>query len=439
MTQAETGKTFMYDAWNRLVKVKSGSTVLETFAYDGTNRRVTNTVGSTTTDLYYSDQWQVLEEKVGSSTSARYVWSPVYVDAMVLRDRDTDADGALDERLWAQQDANWNVTAVVDGTGAVVERYVYDAFGAVTVYSPTYSTVRSSSNYGWQYEFQGLQSDGVTGNLYARNRDYDPGLGRFTSLDPSRFEGGDSDLYRTMANSPINRTDSHGLLAARPSTLSIIHANRTGPMLHNYGFFAWPVNFELDEPADPNVGGLIIQRVERSTTLTAGTDNNLKSYHYVEVFEVPRGKRSPAVTLLKDAPPNSPAGSLRTQLMNRGFKLNEFDVGATDWFADRSHPDNTAGTTTFKGTIYYVDGISLKDLPVWWQEGRVEQAGNLPAFNVADTEKTDWYGMMMGVRAVKDGRNGDKTVIGPFIHSITVMWDANKGPVRSKVVEQIPK
>ena len=28
-------------------------------------------------------------------------------------------------RLWAQQDANWNVTALVDAAGDVVERYVY--------------------------------------------------------------------------------------------------------------------------------------------------------------------------------------------------------------------------------------------------------------------------------------------------------------------------
>ncbi len=31
------------------------------------------------------------------------------------------------------QDANFNVTAVVDDSGEVVERYVYDPFGQVTV------------------------------------------------------------------------------------------------------------------------------------------------------------------------------------------------------------------------------------------------------------------------------------------------------------------
>jgi hypothetical protein len=57
----------------------------------------------------------------------------VYVDALVLRDRDTNGDGTLDERRWVVQDANYNVTALFDNSGNVVERYVYDPFGSVTV------------------------------------------------------------------------------------------------------------------------------------------------------------------------------------------------------------------------------------------------------------------------------------------------------------------
>ena len=48
-------------------------------------------------------------------------------------DRDTNGDGTLDERLWVVQDANYNVTALFDNSGNVVERYIYDPFGSVTV------------------------------------------------------------------------------------------------------------------------------------------------------------------------------------------------------------------------------------------------------------------------------------------------------------------
>jgi len=47
-----------------------------------------------------------------------------------------------DEHLYYCQDANFNVTALVDGyDGAVVERYVYDPYGNVTVYNNWSATV----------------------------------------------------------------------------------------------------------------------------------------------------------------------------------------------------------------------------------------------------------------------------------------------------------
>src|SRR5262245_41064419 len=86
-----------YDAWNHLVEVKdSGSTVLASYKYDALFRRIQETHGSETRDLYYSAAWQVLEERVGADVKIRYVWSPVYVDAMVLRERDTDGNGSFD-------------------------------------------------------------------------------------------------------------------------------------------------------------------------------------------------------------------------------------------------------------------------------------------------------------------------------------------------------
>src|SRR5262249_17371013 len=76
------------------------------------------------------------------------VWSPVYVDALVLRDRDADSNGTLEERLYAQQDANWDVTALVNNTGTVVERDDYDPYGAVTFLSASWGTL-SGSPYAW--------------------------------------------------------------------------------------------------------------------------------------------------------------------------------------------------------------------------------------------------------------------------------------------------
>ncbi len=210
MTGDETGRKFVYDAWNRLVTVKdSGNNVLESFAYDGVNRRVSTTASSTTTDLYYSAEWQVLEDRVGGNTTMQYVWSPVYVDAMILRDRDTDANGSLDERLWVQQDANFNVTAIVNGSGVVVERYAYDPFGSATIYDASWGS-RSSSSYAWLHLHQSGRYDATSGLYYFRYRDYSAAIGRWMQVDPEHISAGDMNFYRALGDRPTDLVDPMG-------------------------------------------------------------------------------------------------------------------------------------------------------------------------------------------------------------------------------------
>src|SRR5262249_2431953 len=89
-TTDEQGGQLKYDAWDRLVQVKdAGGAVLSAYAYDALGRREVETSGGTTHDLYYSAAWQVLEERQSGQAQAQSVWSPVYVDALVERDRDT--------------------------------------------------------------------------------------------------------------------------------------------------------------------------------------------------------------------------------------------------------------------------------------------------------------------------------------------------------------
>jgi RHS repeat-associated protein len=211
LTTDETGRTFKYDAWNRLVEVKnSGGTTLATYAYDALGRRVRETRNGTTTDLFYSSQWQVIEERVSGAATTSYAWSPVYVDAMIARDRDTDANGSLDERLYVVHDANFNIVALVDTSGALVERFAYDAFGVFAVLTPAWGS-RASSSYAWTYLHQGGRWDGDGGIYYFRHRGYGPTIGRWLQRDPIGFWGGDVNMYRNLSNSPMNRLDPMGL------------------------------------------------------------------------------------------------------------------------------------------------------------------------------------------------------------------------------------
>ncbi|GIW85601.1 MAG: hypothetical protein KatS3mg107_1261 [Gemmataceae bacterium] len=134
----------------------------------------------------------------------------MYVDALILRDRDSDGDGTPDQRLWVVQDANYNVTALFDNAGNVVERYVYDPFGQATVLDFSYIVQSSGSSYDFHYGFQGLRYDSTTGLSFTHTRPYSPNLGRFTVHDWIGFQGGDVNLYRLVGNMPINATDPTG-------------------------------------------------------------------------------------------------------------------------------------------------------------------------------------------------------------------------------------
>jgi RHS repeat-associated protein len=204
LTTDETGRTFAYDAWNRLVGV-SGSA---RYAYDALSRRVKEGARA----LYYTPDWQVVEERQSGAVVARNVWSQVYVDALVLRDRDADGNPAngLEERLYALADANYNITALVNTAGSVVERYAYDSYGQPTVLTPTWGS-RASSSYAWVYLHQGGRYDGTAGLYDFRRRNESPTLMRWDSPDPIGLRAKDPDLYRYEGNSPLISLDPDGL------------------------------------------------------------------------------------------------------------------------------------------------------------------------------------------------------------------------------------
>ena len=210
LTTDENNYRFVYDAWNRQVKIKNSSnTVIATNAYDALNHKVQVTTSSGTIDQFFSNNWQVLEGKNGSNTQNRYVWSPAYVDGLVTRDRDTDANGTLDERLFALQDANWNVTGITNTSGTIQERYTETPYGAVTFRDGSGSTISVSTN-GWDILHQGAKTD-IIGDYDFRNRVYSPTLGRWLSNDPLGFEAGDANTFRYVGNGPGNKVDSMGL------------------------------------------------------------------------------------------------------------------------------------------------------------------------------------------------------------------------------------
>lgn len=212
-----TGYTGTYDAWNRLVAIADGSDTISEYAYDGARRRIIQKsyAGGTlseTKHLYYTQpsQWQVLEEHIGTSINAerQFVWGLRYIDDCLLRDRDTNADGTLDERLYACQDPNWNVTALADATGDIQERYAYSAYGVPLFLTPTFAN-RATSSAGLETLYCGYRYETATGLCHVRNRVYLPMVGVWLMRDLAGYADGPN-LYMYAACMPTVLADPSG-------------------------------------------------------------------------------------------------------------------------------------------------------------------------------------------------------------------------------------
>ncbi len=274
------GKAFVYDAWNRLVSVSgtgvstpTGNNVIY-YSYDALGRRVveytpaavvtsdafaqsssasSETVATSLpyTDLYYSKDWQVVEQDTrddggtpglvtAGATVTQYVWGGAYVNDLVSRDVITAASTAESgksigwsaaghvDRVFAQQDANWDVTSVVGEGQAnnadlsdptkkfiVIQRLEYDPYGTRSTLTSAWAA-SSGDSQTLRVGFQGGFAD--LGTLYVnyQRRDLDVANDRWLTQDPSKKNGGYPDGYNRylfVGGRPVGNLDPTGEIA----------------------------------------------------------------------------------------------------------------------------------------------------------------------------------------------------------------------------------
>ncbi len=237
-SEAVAEHEYVFDAFDRMVAVKQAGEVIAEYRYDGLGRRTRKFAKQSATtnwdvwEYYYGAGWQVVQVRkdtvdrgsnpttdpvLSTTLKEEYLYHPVYIDAIALRVRDTDSDGDIDELddpEYYTQDANMNVTALLDASGAVLERYDYDAYGKVTFLDASFQNPSGTSSHDNDILFAGRRLDLETQLYHFRLRQYHPTLGRFVSRDPIGVwgdPGNAGNAYAYVGGNPVNGLDPMGL------------------------------------------------------------------------------------------------------------------------------------------------------------------------------------------------------------------------------------
>ena len=196
---------------------------------DYSSRPARRDLTSSTETIYLYDGWRCIQEREwdenGEDPDAwearrQYVYGGIYIDHTAARlrqaseplifDKDGNGDGDCTDfggdpiganRYFYCQQANYNVVAMADSTGASVQTVTYDPYGEAPL---------SGTATGNPMLFQGQRYDSDAALYYFRNRWYHPVLGRFMQRDPAGYVDG-MGLYDAFVGHPVVTVDPVGL------------------------------------------------------------------------------------------------------------------------------------------------------------------------------------------------------------------------------------
>ena len=194
------------------------------FRYDPLHRRVARLENQSELTLFTHDGWNVIQERSGNlkletwnlKRGARHTWGEDLsgtlqgaggVGGLLGTIHNVAKTKTQEQEIasWFHYDSNGNVILLSDIAGDASARYAYDAFGQTL----TGTGIAADLN---RYRFSTKPIESGSGLAYYGYRFYDPGSGRWISLDPL-MEFGGINMVVMLKNDTIRSVDILGLIA----------------------------------------------------------------------------------------------------------------------------------------------------------------------------------------------------------------------------------
>jgi len=209
-----------YDDVGRLsTRTKDG--VPTVYAYDRLDRLTRMSVNGVNSDYtYYGPTWMRKSSVTGQCGALKtYLYDGHTCVSETVNGVSKTYAVPGGEALW-EQAGGTNLVYAKDGCGNVTGLwgggesgyavgYDYDAFGNVSSRVPAGDSFAKVTNTSGP-RYRGELYDSETEQVFLRNRFYDPGVGRFLSMDPKGNVDGPN-LYAYCGGDPVNRADPMGM------------------------------------------------------------------------------------------------------------------------------------------------------------------------------------------------------------------------------------